>query len=158
MTLFEQTLEIMKNRGAQHAAVHGVAKSEVTQRLNSILMSSSGSSAFSEVFERLKKNFFYIILLFILFLIVLGLCCFTQSFSSCQERGYSSLWCMGFFAVASLVVEHRLWAYGLQSCGTRAQLLSFMWNLHRSGIELMSPAVASGFLSTVLPGKSRSSF
>ena len=66
MTLFEQTLEIMKKRGAWCASVHGVAKSDVTQRLNNILMSSSGSSAFSEGFERLKKNFFCILFLFIL--------------------------------------------------------------------------------------------
>ena len=42
-----------------------------------------------------------------------------------------------------------------RNCGTQAQLLPRMWDLPRPGIELLSPALADGFLSTVLPGKSR---
>ena len=49
-------------------------------------------------------------LLFIcLFLAVLGLCCWTQAFSSCHEWGlFFFAVCRLLFAKASLVVEHRL--------------------------------------------------
>ena len=48
-----------------------------------------------------------------------------------------------------------LWAleYRLSSCGTWARLLHSMWYLPRSGIELMSPALAGGFFTTEPPGK-----
>ena len=45
----------------------------------------------------------------------LGLCCCTQAFSSCGERGLLFVAVHGLLiAVASLVAEHRLWARGLQ--------------------------------------------
>ena len=44
----------------------------------------------------------------------------------------------------------------LNSCGTWAYLLCGMWDLPGSGIEPMSPALASGFLSTEPPGKPQS--
>ena len=46
----------------------------------------------------------------------------------------------------------------LCSTGSRAQaqLLRSTWNLPRPGIELVSPALAGGFLSTVPPEKSQS--
>ena len=50
----------------------------------------------------------------------------------------------------------RAWSLGcmaFSSCGTWTQLLHGMWNLHRAGIELMSPALADGFLTTGPPGK-----
>ena len=50
--------------------------------------------------------------------------------------------------VASLIVEH-----GLSSCGARVRLLHGMWDLPGPGIELMSPALADGFLTTGPPGK-----
>ena len=43
----------------------------------------------------------------------------------------------------------------LSSCGAQAELLFGMWNLPRPGINPMSPALASGFLSTMPPGKSK---
>ena len=66
--------------------------------------------------------FKYKFILFILFLAALGLRCCAQSFSSCGERGYSSLWCTGF----SLRWLLLLWSkgsrrVGFSSCGTRAQ-------------------------------------
>ena len=41
---------------------------------------------------------------------------------------------------------------GFSSCGIRVYLLCGMWNLPRSGIKSMSPALAGGFLSTMPPG------
>ena len=82
------------------------------------------------------------------------------------SRGYSPLWCTGFSlrwllllrntgsrhtgfsSCGSQAPEHRL-----SSCGTRAQLLRDMWDLPGPGLEPVSPALASGFLTTVPPGK-----
>ena len=101
----------------------------------------------------LKQSFFKNNL-FVLFLSVLGLCC--CGLSICRERGLLWLQCAGFSiwwffllrrtgsrvlglcpccSYASL--EHRL-----SSCGARAQLLHGMWDLPRSGIEPVSPALA----------------
>ena len=44
------------------------------------------------------------------------------------------------------VVEHRLWPSGLSSCS--------MWDLG-TGIELVSPTLAGGFLAIASPGKPR---
>ena len=87
------------------------------------------------------------LLLLLLFLAVLGLRCCTWASSSCLAvRGL-------LIAMASPVVEHRLQACGLSSCGSRAQLLCGMWDLPRPGLEPVSPALAGGFLTTVPPGK-----
>ena len=60
-----------------------------------------------------------------LFLAALGLRCCTRAFSSCGERGLLFLLVLRLlFAVASLAVEHGLWARGLQELwlvGSRAQ-------------------------------------
>ena len=47
-------------------------------------------------------------------------------------------------------LEHRL-----RSCGARAWLLRGMWDLSGPGLELVSPALAGGFLTTVPPGKAK---
>ena len=93
----------------------------------------------------------------------------------------SLLLCTGFsvvvmcellIVVASLIAEHTLqgvWAsvimaHGLRSCGSLVleqklnfdswvQLLCGMWDLPRSGIELMSPVLAGGFFTTEPQGK-----
>ena len=96
---------------------------------------------------------FYNILPFILFLAVLGLCCFAHAFSGCS-RGYSLLCCMGFSFQCylllqstgsrhpgSVVVEHRL------SCSEA------MRNLPGPGIEPVSPALADRFFTTEPLGK-----
>ena len=55
------------------------------------------------------------ICLFVLFLAALGLCCCTQAFSSCGERGLLFVAVRGLLiVVASLVAEHGLYARGLQ--------------------------------------------
>ena len=79
--------------------------------------------------------------------------------SSC-EAGPSH--CGGFFCCRERALDARasaVLAGGLQSadsvsCGTWAQLLRNTWNLAGPGIKYVSPALAGGFLSTVLPGKS----
>ena len=67
----------------------------------------------SLTFPRLSF-FFKDIFLFYFFLAVVGLCFCTQAFSSCSERGLLFLVFRILVAVASLVVEHRLQAHGLQ--------------------------------------------
>jgi len=61
---------------------------------------------------------------------------------------------------ASVVTARRLRICSLQAlecrlrgCGTWVPLLLGMWNLLKSQIEPVSPALAGGFLSTVPPGK-----
>ena len=44
--------------------------------------------------------------------------------------------------------------HGLRNCGTPAELFWNMWTLPGLGIELLSPTLAGGFLSTVPPEKS----
>ena len=44
-------------------------------------------------------------------------------------------------------------AHGLSSCGSRAYLPCGVWDLLRSGIKLVSPALQGGFLTTGPPGK-----
>jgi len=45
-------------------------------------------------------------------------------------------------------LEHRF-----TSCGARVYPLHGIWDLPRSGMELMFPALTAGFFSTVPPGK-----
>ena len=66
---------------------------------------------------------------------------------------------------ASLLLSMGSWVRGLQNCGSRALahrlsscvaqalLLCSMWDLPRSEIALMSPALAGRFLTTEPPGK-----
>ena len=80
----------------------------------------------------------------------------------------SSLLCVGLTEVASLVAEHWLqildWVVVVHrllcpvACGTQASLPCGMWNLHRSGIRSMCPALADGILPTGLPRKSQKWF
>ena len=90
---------------------------------------------------------------------LLGLCCCTQSFSSCSTQasrcgGLScGAWAFGTWASAFAacrlnicgpwVLERRL-----SSCGTRGLLLRGFCDLPRSGMEPMSPALAGKFLTT----------
>ena len=86
---------------------------------------------------------------------VLGLRFCVRAFSSCGKWGPLFITVRGpLIIVASLVAEHRLQTRRLSSCGSRAQLLHGMWDLPGPGIKPMSPAWASGFLTTVPPGKS----
>ena len=58
---------------------------------------------------------FFLTYLFIYLLSALGLRCYALAFSSCSEQGLLFVVVHGLLiAVASLVVEHRLYARGLQ--------------------------------------------
>ena len=78
-------------------------------------------------------------------------------FSCCGARALgtwaSVLVACGLSSCGSWALERRL-----SSCGTRAWLLSGMWDLPGPGIEPVSPALAGGFLTTVPPGKPTNSF
>ena len=92
---------------------------------------------------------------FYLFLVVLGLRCQARAFSSCGDGGYSQLQCVSF----SLQWFLLLWNTGCRHLGSVVvvhglSLLWGMWDLPRPGIELVSPALAGRFLSTVPIGKS----
>ena len=66
----------------------------------------------------LKNKFIY------LFLVVLGLRCWAQAFSSCGKWGLLFIAVRRLLiAVASLVAEHGLEACGLSSCGTWASVV-----------------------------------
>ena len=108
-------------------------------------------------------------LLFFFLLVAPGLHCFVWAFSSCRKWGYSSLWCTGFSLQSLLLLTSpgsrcsgfgsgstwaQEWRHWLSSCGTWASLLCSMQNLREPGIEPLSPTLAGGFLSTVLPRKS----
>ena len=90
-----------------------------------------------------------IVLMYVCILAVLGLHCCT---------GFLSLQSTGLPPVAAcwlLVAEHRLLAVivacGLSPCGGWAYLFQVTWDLPRSGIEPMSPALAGGFFTTEPP-------
>ena len=85
---------------------------------------------------------------------VLGLrFCVTAS-SSCGKRGPLLIAVRRpLIIAASLLAEHRLQTRRLSSCGSRAQLLSGMWDLPRPELEPVSPALAGRLSTTAPPGK-----
>ena len=111
---------------------------------------------------------FYLRFTCYLFLAVLGLHCCVWAFSGCGEQGsrrYSSLRCTGFSlwwlplwlpsgsrckVLSSVAPKLECW---LSSCGAWAELLCCTWDLPRSGIEPLSPALAVGVLTTRPPEK-----
>ena len=73
-----------------------------------------------------------------------------------MSRGYTLVAVLQrLIAVASSVVEHHLKVLSFSSCGTTAWLFRGTWDLPGPEIELMTPALASGFLTTGPLGKSR---
>ena len=99
-------------------------------------------------------QFFFKFILINLFLAVLGLRFCARAFSSCGKWGPLFITLRGPLTImASLVAEHRLQTRRLSSCGSRAQLLSGMWDLPRPGLEPVSPALAGRFSTTAPPGK-----
>ena len=105
---------------------------------------------------------------------VLGLPCCAPTFSNCGEWTLLSVVVRGLLImVASLTAEQSpgTWALvaaacglfscssqalevKLSSCGTWEFLLRGMWNLRGPGVELVSPELMGGFLSTAPPGNS----
>ena len=85
---------------------------------------------------------------------MLGLLFCVRAFSSCGKWGPIIIAVRGPLTIAaSLVAERKLQKRRLSSCGSRAQLLCGMWDLPRSGLEPVSPALAGGFSTTAPPGK-----
>ena len=85
---------------------------------------------------------------------VLGLRFCARAFSSCGKQGPLFIVVRGPLTIAaSLVAEHRLQTHRLSNCGSRAQLLSGMWDLPRPGLKPVSPALAGRFSTTAPPGK-----
>ena len=85
---------------------------------------------------------------------MLGLRFCARAFSSCGKWGPLFIAVHGPLTIAAfLVAEHRLQTRRLSNCGSRAQLLLGMWDLPGPGLESVSPALASGFLTTAPPGK-----
>ena len=100
------------------------------------------------------KYIFFKFIFIYLFWAVLGLRFCARALSSCSEQGPLFIAVRGpLTVVASLVVEHRLQTRRLSNCGSRAQLLRGMWDLPRSGLEPVSPALAGRLPTTAPPGK-----
>ena len=76
-------------------------------------------------------------------------------FSSWDEWGASLLLLFAGFSLRwpLLLRSTGSRARGLSSCGVGAQLPCSMWNPPRPGIQLASPALQGGFLTTGPPGK-----
>ena len=92
------------------------------------------------------SDFFELIIY--LFLVALGLHCRAGVFACCGEQGQLSCGAQGLGARASVVTAH-----GLSSCGARAELLWYTWNLLGPRIEPMFPTLAGRLLATAPPGK-----
>ena len=93
------------------------------------------------------------ILFIYLFSTVLGLCCCSQAFSSFGVQAYHCSDFSWWGAQARGVRASAVTAHRLSSCGWRAYLPCGVWDLLRSGIKLVSPALQDGFLTTGPPGK-----
>ena len=113
-----------------------------------------GKAPFFSNMRQINVPVFSHLLLFylLLFLAVLGLCCFVWAFSSCGEQGLfawaspcRSVSCWGAQALGCL---------GFSSHSSQARLLCSMWDLPGPGIEPVSPTLGGGLLSTAPPGKS----
>ena len=89
----------------------------------------------------LLKNFFYVFNFWLWWAFIAFSSCSEQGLlSGCRAQGFS-LWCLSS-------------CMGFSSCGLWVSLLCGIWNLPRSGMESVPPALASRFPSIVLPGKS----
>ena len=90
-----------------------------------------------------------------LFSAALGLRCRARAFSSCSQRLFSSSStlaspCSGFCCCRVLDQD----AGGLTICGTQTSLSNSMWVVPEPGMEPVSPALASKFLTIGPPWKS----
>ena len=113
--------------------------------------------------SNVKRNYFIYVVLN-----VLGLYCCAKASPVVASGGYTLVVVLRLLIVgASLVAESGFEAgsafsscgsWGIEcrlsSCGSGASLLLGTWNLLRSGIEPVSPALAGSVLSALPPGKS----
>ena len=85
---------------------------------------------------------------------MLGLRFCARAFSSCGKLGPLFIAVRGPLTIAAFpIVEHGLQTRRLSSFGSWAQLLRGTWDLPRSGLEPVSPALAGRFSTTAPPGK-----
>ena len=99
-------------------------------------------------------NFYLFIYLFIYGCVGSSFLC--EGFSLlAASGGHSSSRCVGLSLSRTLLLrtEHRLQTRRLSNCGPRAQSLRGMWDLPRTGLEPVSPALAGRFSTTAPPGK-----
>ena len=91
-----------------------------------------------------KKNY--------LFLVALGLCCYTLALSSFSEQGPLFAELHGpLTAVASPVSEHRIQAHGLRSCGSWALVALQHVESSQTRNQTLSLALAGRFSPTAPP-------
>ena len=114
---------------------------------------SSHSSVWEHSFVKQDGLRVASLVLFNLFSAVLGLWCCVPAFSSYSEQG-SSLRCTGFSLRGLLIEEHGLQMRGPQQLGSAGLAAPRQVGPSRTRIQPVSPAAASGFLSTGPPGKS----
>ena len=139
-----EKVRLRAKRGSRHAGLLGRDLELNLRAMETLLICSE--------FYSIKRT--TILLLFIF-------CCSTWAFPNRCEWGLLftiASHCGGIsfrgaqaLGIGALVVA----ALGLSSCCTQVLVAHGMWNLPIPGTEPMSPALAGGFLTTVLPGKSR---
>ena len=86
-------------------------------------------------------------------LLLLGFFLQLQWAGATLQLGYTGFHCGGFSCCSACTLEHRV-----NSCGSWAQLLPGVWDLLRSGITPVSPALAGGLFTTEPPGRPSKSF
>ena len=89
----------------------------------------------------------------------LGLCCCQGAFRSCGQWGYSLVAVRGLLLVVACLAEEPglqgtqalvVAVHGLSSCSLQAYLHCGMWDPPGPEIELVSPSLQSGFLTSRL--------
>ena len=123
-----------------------------------------GLSKWLSLTSELKALFYFIFfevgeLLFIyVYLVVLGLHCYLQTFSSCGRWGLVFIVMLRLLLLQSTGCkcgDFSVTACGLSSYDAWDLLLQGMWDLPGSGIKPVSSALAGKFLSIAPPGKSQ---
>ena len=106
------------------------------------------------------RAFYFIYLFIYLFMAALGLCCCVWAFSSFSERGLLFVAVRELLiAVASLVVEHRLQARGLQQLWHAGSVVVARWLQSAGSVVVahrLSCSVVGKYLDKSLGGKVRS--
>ena len=125
-----------------------------TQEFSFDIADGRGTSLFFKAF--FSTSFFSLCLLFAALVLVAG---FSPVVSgACALGTVCWLWLQCTARAHGLhMCEPQLWSRAqerkLSSCGTRAQHLRSLWDLPRPRIELLSPALQGGVLTTGPPGK-----
>ena len=141
----------MRVREAWRAAVHGVAESEMTEwtitRGNFKVLKNCPRMRVQQLIIQNVTVCLFEYLIYLINLYYAMSLLLQESFLQLQWMGFSSWWLL-------LLLSKDSCCLGFRSCGAGAQLFCGIWNLPGPGIETVSPALAGGLPSTVLPGKS----